>query len=132
MWPRFGILRPEMEKEIFKQFEKQFGGEWVCSCGNPFKSDWVETISQNKNSFLAKYHCRICGQEQVFAASSDHQTEIIEMPTVELTPPNLSVDDVLDIREEISNLRLGQIRTLGRKSKNAKITLSRLDHKRTP
>jgi len=121
-----------MEKEIFKQFEKQFGGEWVCSCGNPFKSDWVETISQNKNSFLAKYHCRIGGQEQVFAASSDYQTEIIELPVVELNPTTLSSDDVLDIREEIAKLKLAQIRMLTRKSRGAKIPLSRIDHKRTP
>ena len=131
-WPRFGILGPEMEKEIFKQFEKQFGSEWVCSCGNPFKSDWVETISQNKNSFLAKYHCRICGQEQVFAASSDYQTEIIELPIVELSPTALSSDDVLDIREETAKLKLGQIRMLARKPKSTKIPLSKLDHKRTP
>lgn len=119
-----------MEKEIFKQFEKQFGSEWVCSCGNPFKSDWVETISQNKNSFLAKYHCRICGQEQVFAAAGHYQTEQTENSGVNLAQGSLTGDDVLDIREEVSKLTFGQIRSLGKKARTSKMPLPKTYHKR--
>ena len=114
-----------MEKEIFKQFEKQFGEEWVCSCGNPFKSEWVETISQGKSSFLAKYHCRICGQEQIFAATSEYSSELIETPVIEVPARALTSDDVLDIKEETSKITLGQIRSLVKRKPASKVSISK-------
>jgi hypothetical protein len=118
-----------MDKEVFKQFEKQFGEEWVCSCGNPFKAEWVETISRNSGSFLAKYHCNICGQEQIFAASEGLTEELLEDQTVKAATSQLTSDDVLDIKEEIAKISRGQARSLAKKKVRVKVPLSKLDSK---
>lgn len=118
-----------MDKEIFKQFEKQFGEEWVCSCGKPFKSEWVETISRNSKSFLAKYHCNICGQEQIFAASEGLTEELMEDQTVKVAASQLTSDDVLDIKEEIAEISMGQARGLAKKKVRVRVPLSKLDPK---
>lgn len=114
-----------MEKEIFRQFEKQFGAEWVCECGSTFDIEWVEIVSQNKSSVLAKYFCRICGREQMFAATTGDSLEFIEVPIIEIPTEPITSDDVLDIKEEIATLSFGKIRSITKRRATTKVPVQK-------
>lgn len=110
-----------MKKDVFKQFEDQFGSEWKCGCGSSFESEWVEVVSKTQSTLLARYSCQICGREQIFAISSGIENELLEIPAIEAPNRSINSDDVLDIRKEAKRIGFTQIKSLGKKKPN-KIT----------
>jgi hypothetical protein len=104
-----------MKKSLVKQFEEQFGKEWVCTCSAPFEPKSLEIISENKNSLIAHYICPNCQKEQMLAAAV-RQAEKQEDPMIRLPRTIISADDVLDIKTEVRAMRMSTIRSLDRRS----------------
>lgn len=109
-----------MKKSLVKQFEEQFGKEWVCTCQAPFEPKSLEIISENKNSLIAHYTCPNCQKEQMLAAAIRASEKDTEAPTIRLPRNIISADDVLDIKAEVRAMRLNTIRNLDRKATSSK------------
>lgn len=99
---------------MLKQFEEQFGKEWVCTCTEPFKASALEIISENKNSLIAHYTCPNCSREQMLAAAVRASERRLEGPTVRLPQTSITADDVLDIKQELKSLKFAPIKNLDR------------------
>lgn len=103
-----------MNKKVMRSFVEQFGREWECTCKEPFKVENLEIISETEVSLIAHYVCPKCSREQMLAASISEEKDMLEQDLQTLTVNQLTSDDVLDIREEVKNIRLGAIRSLYR------------------
>ncbi|MDP2670917.1 MAG: hypothetical protein Q8P13_00390 [bacterium] len=107
-----------MKKSLVKQFEEQFGKEWVCTCSAPFDPKSLEIISENKNSLIAHYVCPNCQREQMLAAAVRHngveRKQEAKNPRINLPHSTITADDVLDIKEELKKLKTSAIRGLDR------------------
>lgn len=112
-------LDSAMKKSLVKQFEEQFGKEWVCTCAAPFEPGSLEIISENKNSLIAHYVCPKCQREQMLAAAVRHQEKLAgRTPSIRLPQTVITADDVLDIKHEIKKMRIRTIRGLDRQFGN--------------
>ncbi len=120
-----------MKKSLVRQFEEQFGKEWVCTCQAPFEPGSLEIISENKNSLIAHYVCPNCQREQMLAASIRHGEKTLEekLPEFKLPQTLVSADDVLDIKKEVAELKFAAIKNLDRslfaKSRRSALRTSR-------
>jgi len=105
-----------MKKSLVKQFQEQFGKEWVCTCQAPFEPNSLEIISENKNSLIAHYVCPNCQREQMLAAAIRHgeKTELVADPQIRLPQTSVSADDVLDIKQELKSVKFSNIKNLDR------------------
>lgn len=106
-----------MKRSLVKQFEEQFGKEWVCTCKTPFEPKALEIISENRNSLIAHYVCPSCQREQMLAAAIRHNSkeETIKTPKIRLPQTAITADDVLDIREELAKIQTVGIKALDRR-----------------
>jgi hypothetical protein len=103
-----------MNKKVLRNFVEQFGKEWECSCKEPFKIENLEIISETETSLIAHYVCPGCSVEQMLAASISEEKDMLEQNIQTLTINSITSDDVLDIREEIKNIKLSNIRAMHR------------------
>jgi len=110
-----------MDKKLIRQFVEQFGREWECSCKTPFGMSSLEIVSETEEALLAHYVCPNCGREQMLAASISEERYMLESTLQTIYSGQLSSDDVLDIHEEVKNMKLATIKAFG-KSKNKKTT----------
>lgn len=117
-----------MNKKVVRSFVEQFGKEWECSCKAPFGSANLEIISESESSLVAHYVCPSCGREQMLAASISGETQMLEENLQTIHSNQISSDDVLDIRQEVKNMKLSSLRNLYRAKvkKNSTQTASRL------
>lgn len=111
-----------MNKKLMKQFEQQFGGQWLCTCKTPLDPNRFEILSETQTSILVHYSCPVCGKEQMLAAAisneaaSPNQSDLLEQESKRfLKSIALSGDDVLDIREEFRSLKLRNLKLLLKK-----------------
>jgi hypothetical protein len=114
-----------METALFKQFEKKFGKSWVCVCGGSFQSGWLESVSEGKEGATARYLCRLCGREQLFFISPKEKADDSD-PAAEPRRNQLTSDDVLDIKQELAEVSLRQIKGLAKKKEASKVALSKI------
>jgi hypothetical protein len=104
-----------MKKSLVKQFQEQFGKEWVCTCQAPFEPDSLEIISENKNSLIAHYVCPNCQREQMLAAAIRHgEKELSADPQIRLPRTLITADDVLDIKQDLRTIKYAAIKNLDR------------------
>ena len=103
-----------MNKKSMRSFVEQFGKEWECACKEPFKIENLEIISETDHSLIAHYICPRCSVEQMLAASISEESSMLEQSLQTLIVNSLNSDDVLDIREELKNIKLQSIRNLYR------------------
>ena len=115
-----------MEEDAIKQIKEQFGREWNCSCGGSFESARVEVISKTKNTLLARYSCQICGREQMFTVPADLDRGTDKTPAVEVPDGAITSDDVLDIKREVAEVSIVQIKALGKKKTLVKSQASKI------
>jgi hypothetical protein len=117
-----------MNKLSFTQFEKKFGRNWSCSCGSAFQADWLETVPSEKGEAAARYFCQICGREQIFSlalGTGQRLTPALEVPSKELTS-----DDVLYIRKEITAASPSKIRALAKKKEVARVSVTNVSRQK--
>jgi hypothetical protein len=113
-----------METATFKQFEKKFGKDWVCTCGTSFQIEWLETTSADKSGAIAWYLCQICGREQIFSLKATSQPAK-ESPTIKIPHQQLTSDDVLEVKKVAAAATFVQIKNLARRSRTAKLPVLR-------
>jgi hypothetical protein len=119
-----------MDKRLIRQLEQQFGSQWACSCRTPFDFSFFEIISETDNTLLAHYSCPACGNEQMIAiAGSGDITSNIQ---TDLTPTEarklltfevINANDVLDIREELKEIRGAELKNLRQEYKSKTLTV---------
>jgi hypothetical protein len=100
-----------MNRKLLKHLEKQFGGNWSCSCRTPFDPTRFEILTENQDSFLAHYICPVCGREQMLAAALSTEDVVKNPPSVSLKSEALSTNDVLDIRAEVRKAPIKKIKS---------------------
>ncbi len=107
-------MQVDMNKKVMRNFVEQFGKEWECSCHEPFKIENLEIISETDHSLIAHYVCPKCAVEQMLAASINEEKDMLENTLQTLSLNSLTSDDVLDIREEVKNIKVTSVRSLYR------------------
>jgi len=115
-------LRGYMKQRFIKYFEEQFGREWSCSCKTSFDPAYLDVISETDNTLLAHYSCPVCQKEQMLAAVIREDLTRKEnsnlSASVKLPIGNLTSDDLLDIKDEISKIKTRGIQRLYSKTKS--------------
>lgn len=109
-----------MEEETLKQLKGKLAQGQVCECGEYILPEWIRVMPNGKSAILASYTCQVCGRERTLSVSLKRKSGS-SAPSVLALPTSLvTSDDVLDIKKELSEIKLTEIKKLDRKSRQVK------------